>query len=89
MFRSRKLCLALVLLFASALASAQKLSDQEIEQRVNSLLQQMTLEEKAGQLTQFAGNNPQTMEMIKQGRVGSLLGVLGAEQANAAQRAAV
>src|SRR5437667_11503509 len=89
MFHSPKLCLALVLLFASALVSAQKLSDQEIEQRVNSLLQQMTLEEKAGQLTQFAGNNPQTMEMIKQGRVGSLLGVLGAEQANAAQRAAV
>src|SRR5947209_10978277 len=89
MFRSRKLCLALVLLFASALASAQKLSDQEIEQRVNSLLQQMTLEEKAGQLTQFAGNSPQTIEMIKQGKVGSLLGVLGAEQANAAQRAAV
>src|SRR6266699_2504935 len=89
MFRSPKLCLTLVLLFASALASAQKLSDQQIESRVNSLLQQMTLEEKAGQLTQFAGNNPQTMEMIKQGKVGSLLGVLGAEQANAAQRAAV
>ena len=80
MFRSRKLCLALVLLFASALASAQKLSDQEIEQRVNSLLQQMTLEEKAGQLTQFAGNSPQPLEMIKQGKVGSLLGVLGVEQ---------
>src|SRR5438874_10943383 len=89
MFHSPKLCLALVLLFASALVSAQKLSDQQIEQRVNSLVQQMTLEEKAGQLTQFAGNNPQTMEMIKQGKVGSLLGVLGAEQANAAQRAAV
>src|SRR5438552_11964662 len=89
MFHSPKLCLALVLLFASALVSAQKLSDQEIEQRVNSLLQQMTLEEKAGQLTQFAGNNPQNIKMIKQGKVGSLLGVLGAEQANAAQRAAV
>src|SRR5438874_7619609 len=89
MFHSPKLCLALVLLFASALVSAQKLSDQQIEQRVNSLVQQMTLEEKAGQLTQFTGNTPQTLEMIKQGKVGSLLGVLGAEQANAAQRAAV
>src|SRR5437764_450216 len=89
MLRSPKLFLALILLFASALVSAQKLSDQEIEQRVNSLLQQMTSEEKAGQLTQFSGNSPQTIEMIKQGKVGSLLGVLGAEQANAAQRAAV
>src|SRR5437763_2123978 len=89
MLRSPKLLLALILLFASPLVPAQKLSDQEIEQRVNSLLQQMTIEEKAGQLAQFAGNSPQTIEMIKQGKVGSLLGVLGAEQANAAQRAAV
>src|SRR5438552_7256017 len=89
MLRSPKLFLALILLFASAHVSAQKLSDQEIEQRVNSLLQQMTSEEKAGQLTQFAGNSPQNIKMIKQGKVGSLLGVLGAEQANAAQRAAV
>ncbi|PYV62191.1 MAG: hypothetical protein DMG95_10330, partial [Acidobacteria bacterium] len=67
MLRSPKLLLALILLFASPLVSAQKLSDQEIEQRVNSLLQQMTIEEKAGQLAQFAGNSPQTIEMIKQG----------------------
>ena len=89
MLRSLELRLAVILLLASSFAAAQKLSDQEIDRRVDSLLQQMTLEEKAGQLTQFAGNNPQTMEMIKQGKVGSLLGVLGAEQANAAQRAAV
>jgi beta-glucosidase len=79
----------MVVLLVSSLAAAQKLSDQEIERRVNFLLQQMTIEEKAGQLTQFAGNSPQNIEMIKQGKVGSLLGVLGAEQANAAQRAAV
>jgi beta-glucosidase len=89
MLRSLELRFALVVLLVSSLAAAQKLSDQEIESRVNSLLQQMTLEEKAGQLTQLAGNTPQTLDMIKQGKVGSLLGVLGAEQANAAQRAAV
>src|SRR6266496_6330297 len=89
MLRSLELRLALVLQLASSFAAAQKLSDQEVDRRVDSLLQQMTLEEKAGQLTQFAGNNPQTLDMIKQGKVGSLLGVLGAEQANAAQRAAV
>jgi beta-glucosidase len=89
MLRSLPLQLASVLLLVSGFAAAQKLADQEIETRVNSLLAQMTLEEKAGQLTQFAGNSPQTLDMIKQGKVGSLLGVLGAEQANAAQRAAV
>jgi beta-glucosidase len=89
MFAFPRLRLAAVVLLACGFAAAQKLSDQEIEQRVNDLLQKMTIEEKTGQLTQYAGNNPQTMEKIKQGQVGSLLGVLGADQANAAQRAAV
>jgi beta-glucosidase len=87
--RFPKLRLAAFVLLACGFSVAQKLSDQEIDQHVDDLLQKMTIEEKAGQLTQYAGNNPQTMEMIKQGKVGSLLGVLGAEQANAAQRAAV
>ena len=89
MFAFPRLRLAAVVLLVCGFAAAQKLSDQEIEQRVNDLLQKMTIEEKAGQLTQYSGDNPQTMEMIKQGKAGSLLGVLGADQANAAQRAAV
>jgi len=89
MSRSRPV-IVLVLLFAcSVVAPAQRFSDQEIEKGVNALVQQMTLEEKAGQLTQFAGTSPQTMDLIKQGKVGSLLGVLGAEQANEVQRVAV
>lgn len=89
MSRSR-LAVVLILLFASSIAApAQQLSDQEIETRVNALLKKMTIEEKAGQLTQFAGINPQTLDMVKQGKVGSLLGVLGAEQTNEVQRAAM
>ena len=89
MFRSRS-AVVFILLFVSSLAApAQQLSDQEIESRVNVLLQQMTIEEKAGQLTQFAGTSPETMDLIKQGKVGSLLGVLGAQQANEVQRVAV
>jgi beta-glucosidase len=89
MLSFRRLIPVLVLLCASAFAAAQQLSDQEIERKVDDLLKQMTLEEKVGQLTQFAGKNPQNMEMIKQGKVGSLLGVLGVQDANEAQRAAV
>lgn len=90
MFRSRHLALALTLLLGCWLtAAAQQPSDSEVEQRVNALLQKMTLEEKAGQITQLAGMNAHTAEMIKQGKVGSILGVLGAENANQAQRAAV
>ena len=64
-------------------AAQQQPSDSEIEQRVNALLQKMTLEEKAGQITQIAGMNAHTAEMIKQGKVGSILGVLGADNVNA------
>ena len=70
MLRLLELRFAMVVLLVSSLAAAQKLSDQEIERRVNFLLQQMTIEEEAGQLTQFAGNSPQNIEMIKQGKVG-------------------
>jgi beta-glucosidase len=91
MLRSLRLMSSCILLLVCSLTAAaqQQLSDSEIEQRVNSLLQRMTLEEKAGQISQPAGINPQTIEMIKAGKVGSLLGVLGAENANEAQRAAV
>ena len=87
--RFRRLLPVAVLFCASVLAAAQQMSRPEIERKVDALLHQMTLEEKVGQLTQFAGSNPQTIEMIKQGKVGSLLGVLGAENANEVQRAAV
>src|SRR6266567_4007752 len=90
MLRSHRLSLAFIFALACPLiAAAQPLSDSEIEQRVNTLLQKMTLEEKAGQLTQMPGNSPQTLEMVKQGKIGSLLGVLGAKDNNAAQRVAV
>jgi beta-glucosidase len=91
MFRSRHFVLSCILLLGCWLAAAaqQLPSDSEVEQRVNALLQKMTLQEKAGQITQLAGMNAHTAEMIKQGRVGSILGVLGAENVNVAQRAAI
>ncbi len=91
MFRSPRLVLCCTLLLVCWLTAAaqQQTSDSDVEQRVNALLQKMTLEEKAGQITQLVGVNPHTIEMIKQGKVGSVLGVLGAADTNAAQRAAV
>ncbi len=89
MSRSRLLIAFALVLTSSMVARAQQVSDQKIETRVNALLKQMTIEEKVGQLTQFAGTNAQTVDLIKQGKVGSLLGVLGAEQANEVQRAAL
>jgi beta-glucosidase len=79
-------CLPILL---SCVAVAQQLSDQEIDRKVDALLQQMTLEEKAGQLTQLPGLSPQNLQEVREGKAGSLLGVVGAENANEAQRAAV
>jgi len=91
MLRSHRLLVSCIILLVCTLPALaqQQLSDSEIEQRVNALVQQMTLEEKAGQLNQMPNKNAQTMEMIKQGKVGSLLGVLGVKDINEAQHAAV
>ena len=85
----RSAWVALVALYLSSRVLAQQPNDGEIERRVDGLLKQMTVEEKAGQLTQFTGVKPPILDQVKQGQVGSLLNVYGAEEANAAQRIAV
>jgi beta-glucosidase len=57
-----------------------------IDQKVNALLKQMTIEEKIGQLNQYTGDNqatgpitinPNKEKDIKDGHVGSMLNVIG------------
>ncbi|MFT3794877.1 beta-glucosidase BglX [Flavobacterium sp.] len=59
-----------------------------IDQRVNELLQKMTIEEKVGQLNQYSGDNtvtgpltinPNKEQEIKAGKIGSMLNILGAQ----------
>ena len=69
------------------------------EQHIDSLIASMTLEEKAGQLSQFSGgwtnmstNSTVTAEqraMVKEGKVGSFLNVFGSEITRELQRIAV
>jgi beta-glucosidase len=89
MLRLRSFAFLFVILFAAVAALAQQAANPEIERKIDDLLQKMTLEEKAGQLTQFAGNTPENLAAVRKGEAGSLLGVLGAEPANAAQHAAL
>jgi len=84
---------------ASLLASAAMAQD--TEERVEALLEQMTLEEKVGQLNQFTGfwdvtgppptDDQQAMkyEWVKKGLIGSMLNVVGAEDVRALQQFAV
>ena len=90
MFRTRSAISIFLWVFCiSLLAPAQQLTTPAIEHRIDGLLRKMTVEEKVGQLAQYDGNAPATLEMVKEGRAGSLFNVIGAEKVNAAQRIAV
>src|SRR5215813_1401293 len=80
------------LLFSSPHTHSQRTTN--IEQRVNSLLAQMTLAEKLGQLQQLDGEangnfRPEHLELARKGLLGSTLNVRGAQRTNQLQRVAV
>ncbi len=64
-------------------------SSQPITKRVEDLLARMTLEEKVGQTCQYSGFQKEHEALVKQGKVGSFLNVMGAENANNVQKIAV
>jgi beta-glucosidase len=80
---------------------AQALVTPDTEQKIDALLAQMTLEEKIGQLNQYssifdvtgpaptAGGQKQQYDHIRQGLVGSMLNVTGADATRKAQQLAV
>jgi beta-glucosidase len=81
-----------VLLFVSPTSHSQ--GPRNVEQRVNALLAQMTLEEKLGQLQQLDGEGngnfrPEHLELIRKGLLGSTLNVRGAQRTNQVQRVAM
>jgi len=94
-YAGRLLCLPFLLLaVTAAFAQAPRpLDDPAVEARISALLQQMTLEEKIGQLNQFSGGSgagrPDYRQMIAAGQIGSLLNVTGAKETNQLQRIAV
>ncbi|MDR9401773.1 MAG: glycoside hydrolase family 3 N-terminal domain-containing protein, partial [Psychroflexus sp.] len=70
------------------------------KQKVDSLLQEMTIQEKVGQMVQYSGgwdltgpasskNNKFKKEQIKKGMVGSMLNVTSVEQVKKAQQLAI
>jgi len=102
MFFVRRLCLVIAftcplgLLRAQVPAAASPLDHPETEQRITKLLNQMTLEEKIGQLVHFADSSTgpgaphqDSREEIAQGNVGSLENITGAAETNALQKLAI
>ncbi len=95
-----KHCIALLiaLLLTNGRTYAQ-LSEQEMTRRADSLIAQMTIEEKLGQLNQVAGDLsnfkrvagilPRQFQQIREGKIGSMLMVYGADLTRKAQEAAM
>lgn len=71
--------------------SVQHKRDAVIEQKIETLLSKMNLEEKLGQMNQISsyGNIEDMIGLIKKGEVGSILNEVDAVRVNALQRVAV
>jgi len=89
--------LLLFVLVASGRAQGIPVLDPNVEHRIDSLLSLMTLEEKLGQLNQRVGGydhatgaiREEDARMLRDGRVGAYLGVVGAERTRRLQKIAV
>src|SRR5213080_541952 len=77
-FRAMRRIVCLCILLFTFTAHAQ--------QRIEQLLQHMTLEEKLGQLTQLVPDQPEFAAALEKGLVGSILNSGGVEQVNQMQR---
>ncbi|MDD8017113.1 MAG: glycoside hydrolase family 3 N-terminal domain-containing protein [Bacteroidota bacterium] len=78
--------------------SSTQLLSPRIETKIDSLIRLMTVEEKLGQLNQIGGTwydakhdrvGEETVKLLREGKIGSFLGVVGAEETERVQRIAV
>lgn len=89
--------LALLTIFSSCSSSDQAETTTRIDQKVDSLLSKMTLEEKIGQLNLPSAGDVSTgistnqgiAKKIKQGKVGGLFNINGLDKIHAVQKVAV
>ncbi|HEY3928885.1 MAG TPA: glycoside hydrolase family 3 N-terminal domain-containing protein [Candidatus Koribacter sp.] len=87
----------LLTISATLWSQSSPLESPAIDQKVEQLLKQMTLEEKIGQLNQYSAGEPtgpgtgrsDYPDMIANGQVGSLFNLIGAKKTNHMQRIAM
>lgn len=84
--------IAFLLVFLTACKEQKSTqTEKNIEQKVEQLLQQMTLEEKLGQMNQISpfGDDEAIKEGVKNGTIGSILNIIEPNQVNELQRIAL
>ncbi len=74
-----------IVLFTAIVFSQNK----EVENKIDSLISRMTLQEKVGQLVQYSGTEKWKEELLGQGRVGSFLNIRNVEEVNRLQKIAI
>ncbi|UCE07702.1 MAG: beta-glucosidase BglX, partial [bacterium] len=77
------------LLSAFGLSTITLSKNSNIEDQIEALLLQMTLEEKIGQLTQVSGVNENYLTLLREGKIGSFLNIRGAKKSNELQKIAI
>jgi beta-glucosidase len=92
--KSKSLLLFLFSVFLTLPSIALPPDKNDIENRINALLRQMTVAEKFGQLQQLDGeangnSRPEHIELVRNGLLGSTLNVRGARRVNELQRIAM
>ncbi|MGM0532565.1 MAG: hypothetical protein ACQER7_14555, partial [Bacteroidota bacterium] len=69
---------------------AKTYASNNIDEKVEALVEEMTLDEKIGQMVQVDpgvyGSEEKLKEAIREGQIGSLLNMVGAEDINELQR---
>ena len=97
-FRLILCCLALAGVMAAQGASSMSWgNDPQVEAKIDTLLKQMTLDEKVGQLVTYSQgiptgpgtNRSDYKEMVAKGQLGSIFNLTGASETNAMQKIAV
>lgn len=87
----KRFCIAASALFLAASFSSVAQTPDPVEEKVESLLQQMTIQEKIGQLNQLSisGFNQPTAGQVRAGMVGSVLNEVNPKVLNRYQKVAV
>jgi len=83
-------CLLLLLVSCAQIQESDK-SGSEVEKKIDALLSRMTTEEKIGQMHQLSpwGDPTQTADLIRKGKIGSVLNIVDPVALNALQQTAM